>query len=117
MRGKNEGLLVKSNVPWVGEWVRSRVHSRWAEVKGVSERGVILREGSRASEVGIPVCRSRMCSRRTSVHGSEDLMKGKECTRREEAERRGNKPLLTHFYSLEKCMLVVSTNTDEQIKV
>ena len=40
-------------------------------------------------------------------------MKGKECTRREEAGRRGNKPLLTHFYGLEKNILVIPTNGDK----
>lgn len=44
-----------------------------------------------------------------SVHGPENLMKGKECTRREEAGRRRNKPLLTHSYGLEKSIQVLST--------
>lgn len=63
---------------------------------------MLLKQEGRASEVDLLVCRSRTCSRRTSVHSSEDLMKGKECTRRGEVGRRGNKPLLTHFYDLEK---------------
>lgn len=42
-----------------------------------------------------------------SVWGSEDLLKGKECTKRAEAGRSGNKPLLTHFYGLEKRVLVI----------
>lgn len=52
-----------------------------------------------------------------SVHASEDLMKGKECTGNKEAGRRGNKPLLTHFYGLEKSVLVISTNADKHVKV
>lgn len=55
------------------------------------------------------VFRSRTCSGSMSVHGPENLMKGKECTRREEAGRRRNKPLLTHSYGLEKSIQVLST--------
>jgi len=44
-------------------------------------------------------------------------MKGKQCTRREEAGRRGNKPLLTPVCGLEKSILVVPTNADKEIKV
>lgn len=82
-----------------------------------SEWGVLLRQGSGAPKVNTPACRRITWRRSMSVWGSEDLLKGKECTKRAEAGRSGNKPLLTLFYGLEKRVLVISTYADEQIKV
>lgn len=78
---------------------------------------MLLRQGSGAPKVNTPACRRMTWSRSMSVWGSEDLLKGKECTKRAEAGRSGNKPLLTLFYGLEKHVLVISTYADEQIKV
>lgn len=51
-----------------------------------------------------------------AVCTSEDVMKGKEHTRRWGGGRQGWQ-LLTHLYGLEKHIPVVSTDADTQIKV
>lgn len=68
---------MKPGVLWVAEWVRSGTEAKgWALAE-------VCHSARRVSEAGARVCRSRMCSRRVSVHGSEVLVKGKESTSRE----------------------------------